>query len=187
MPQRGHRDRLGIDGVRLARLARRPARAGHQPGLHPDHRLPGTKQLALEPAGQAPAVLQPELDAPLELDRPLQQPQLPGRVRPDVLHRHPAPYLVDRHRRVGRLMGIHPNHDDHPLAPSCPLTVVSGTVAGRARLNRARWQAPIKPRPATLQESDEPAHRGQATPHKASSKEKSEARRTCPLEVPPGA
>lgn len=48
----------------------------------------------------------------------------------------------------------------------------SGTVAGRARLNRADQQAPIKPHPAPLLEPHQAAHRGQATPVKAGSEKR---------------
>ena len=58
--QRGHRDGLGVDRVGLARLPTTAASTGHQPGRDPHHSLSGTEQVALEPSGQMPAVLERE-------------------------------------------------------------------------------------------------------------------------------
>jgi hypothetical protein len=45
MAQRGQGDRLGVDRVRLARLAGAAAGGGHQPGRDPHHRLAGGQQV----------------------------------------------------------------------------------------------------------------------------------------------
>jgi hypothetical protein len=55
--QGGQGDRFGVDRVGPARLPAAAAGAGHQPGQHPHHPMPGAEQVQLQAAGQAPAIL----------------------------------------------------------------------------------------------------------------------------------
>jgi hypothetical protein len=101
--QRGQGDRLGVDRVRLARLAATPAGPGHQPGRDPDDAVPGGEQILLEAAGQMPAVLQRELHL-RPLRRPAHQRVMAVAGRRDGLLPEPAPDGVQRDHGVGALV-----------------------------------------------------------------------------------
>ena len=86
----------------------------------------------------------------------------------------PPADVVDRDHRVGALVRVGADHD-HPAAPPCERTESIQTTQSRARLNRARWQAPIKPRDPRAGRPARPHIEDK--PHQQGSKETSEPRR----------
>ncbi len=131
--QRGDGDRAGVIGVILIRRPRRQEPdPGAQLGLHVQHLLVGRQELL----GQH--VTQPAraLDGPGPLG-PFRSPfqQLAGLIRrgphAQLAERHLG--RVDRYRRVGSLVRIHPDHHHrHQTAPFC-----SPIQVKKAWLNRS--------------------------------------------------
>nr|WP_234436364.1 hypothetical protein [Streptomyces sp. NRRL S-813] len=71
-------DRLGVNRVGLAPLPGRASGPGHEPRMHPHHRMAGKQEIRLEPPGQMAAVLDSEQDLP-EPGNPLERLDMTGR------------------------------------------------------------------------------------------------------------
>jgi hypothetical protein len=92
----GHSER--VDRVGLAADSDRLASSGHQPGWHPDHALTGGQQIAFQPAGDVPAVL----DRPGPL----------GPARPGPADQVAVPEGAGRHGGLVQLTARGVNGDD---------------------------------------------------------------------------
>jgi len=124
--QRGPGHGQRVDRVGLATLAPRAPGGGHQPGRHPQDLFPGAQQVGLQPAGQVPAVLGREdpLGPP---GRPPQRVHVPvAGGRQGALGELPAG-LINRHERVGLLVGVDTDDDHADL-----LDLLVGTGPGRS-------------------------------------------------------
>ena len=143
MPQRGHRDGLGIDRIRLAGLSSTTAGAGHQPGRDSHHSVPGAQQVTLQAAGQMPAVLQCKSDL-RPLRSPLHQQQVAFAGRCHRLLTEATPDVINSDHRMGALMRIRSNHD-HAELP-CSSTANGSAPSSAGTPQSSIRQAPIKPR-----------------------------------------
>lgn len=135
MAQRGHRDGLGVDGIRLAELSATTAGAGHQPRRNPHHPVPGTQQIALQAARQMPTILQGKRHL-RPLRGPLDQQQMAFAGRRHRLLTKATSDVIDHDQCVGAFVRIRANHD-HAELPCSRQQVVLHRAA-RARLNRAQ-------------------------------------------------
>ncbi len=129
-PQRGDRHRPGVVGIRLVRLAGpQHPHPGRQHRRHIHHRLASGDQLlrqqVAEPAGGL------DCPHPTVTVQPFSPPQqgrgLVAIRRHRQLGKHPL-VLVDRHRSVCCLVGIHPDRRDH---------LQTSSVAGHLEPRRA--------------------------------------------------
>jgi hypothetical protein len=109
LAQGGAGDRQGVDRVGLALDPDRLAGAGHQPGRHPHHPLPGGQQVAFQPAGDVPAVLHgpPALVGPA-VACPAEQLGVAEGARRDGGLAELTAGLIDGHDGVGVLVRINP-------------------------------------------------------------------------------
>ena len=165
IPQRSQRNGLGIDRVRLAGLPRAARSRRHQPSRHPDHAVAGDEQVRFQPAGQMAAVLQREHHL-IELRRPSHQLQMPVAVGTHRLGRPASGPTSSTATTVWVRLWESVPIMTMPRSSSLPWNWWIQTDTRRARLNRARRQAPIKPQagrpghPARPHIEDQPTQRG---------------------------
>jgi hypothetical protein len=181
LTQRGERDSLGVDRVRLARAAHGTSSIGHQPRVHAHDLLASAQQVTFEAPGQVPAVLDSEANcfaAHRPLRGPLHRRQVAVGRRGHGLLAEATTDVVEGHHRVRLLVRVHPDRDRH----GCPvlLTVavadgLAGEEAGTPQSSESRLlsgHAASPPRSPTGA-----AHRGHATSTSRGSEETSEPRR----------